>query len=157
MKVTDVLATLPELSLTDLKIIQIALDKELIKHLTIDEDLYFLVFEILDEKPMSVSKFTTSPSGALWRKNQPAVDGLVIKLTEGKPARKVLLKAVKKFLLELLIEDIKNQGIPLNMKIICQQLANIETIFSKNFPGYLSCGLGGLIIQQLGGNHVTRS
>lgn len=151
--VNDVLNLLPELNLTELRAVQIALDKELLKHLPFDEELYFLVFDITGEKPLGISKFVNSTLGSQWRKNQSSFDDVVARLTKDNKPRKVTLKALKKFLLELLVDHIKDKGMPLNMRVICQQLENMETILDSSFPGYLKAGLGGILVKQLEGNH----
>jgi hypothetical protein len=147
--VADIIGALQGLTLAELKAIQTALDLEFIKHSPIDDELYFLVFDILGEKPMSIGKFTNSQLGSQWRKSQNQFNNLMKKIIGNSNPRKVTIKALKKFLLEILFEDIKSQGIPLNMKAICQQLGSIDESFDRSFPNYLSCGLGKVILESL--------
>lgn len=151
--VVDIIAALPELNLTDLRAIQVALDKEMLKYLRIDEDLYSMVFEITGEKPLGINKFFGSPLGAQWRKNQPALDALISKLIEKKQPKQVVLRALKKFILEIMVDYIREHSMPLSMRTICNQLGNIQSIFDEAFPGYLSSGLGMIILKQLEGSN----
>src|SRR5882672_2379955 len=142
-----ILCLLPGLTKQDLKALQVAVDAELSKNTTIDTDLFYMVFDVANEKPMSVSKFSNSENGTIWRKNQPIFNDFIANslLNHGMTYRVAFTKALKKFLLQLIVEDIRNSYMPLTLRTICQQLGNVEAIFSKAFPGYLRNGLGHLI------------
>jgi hypothetical protein len=58
--------------------------------------------------------------------------------------------ALKRLLIELLIEDIKTRFIPLSARTVSQELGNIEAVFDRGYPSYLRNGLGHLILKQLG-------
>src|SRR5260221_10534247 len=146
-----ILTMLPDLTKQDLKTLQVAVDAELSKNTPIDTDLFYMVFDVASEKPMSVSKFSSSENGAIWRKNQPIFNNFVDSLLKSGIAYRVAFtKALKKFLLQLIIEDIKESHMPLTLRTICQQLGNIEAIFNRSYPGYLRNQLQHLILAQLG-------
>jgi hypothetical protein len=159
LSVGDIIAALPHLTKQDLTAIQIAVDKELILNIKIDEDLYYSVFEVVNEKPIAISKFSNSTNGALWRGSQSAFMGLVDKLfvvsdiDQSRAAPRIVLHALKKFLVQLIIEDIKARFMPVSLKTICQELGHIEAIVDRAFPDYLKNGLGHLIVSQLRGNN----
>jgi hypothetical protein len=147
--VTDIITLLPELNLTDLKAVQAALDKEVLKHLSIDEDLYSLVFDITGEKRMSISKFFGTSLGIQWRKSQPIFDDLIVKISNGLSLRQVTLRALKRFILEMIVDHIRERSMPLSMRTICDQLGKVQEIFDRSFPGYLASSLGSIIIKKL--------
>ncbi len=148
---STILCLLPGLTKQDLKALQVAVDAELSKNTPIDTDLFYMVFDVASEKPMSVSKFSSSENGAIWRKNQPIFNNFVDSLLKSGIAYRVAFtKALKKFLLQLIIEDIKESHMPLTLRTICQQLGNIEAIFNRSYPGYLRNQLQHLILAQLG-------
>lgn len=150
--IIQVLALIPQLNQQDLRVAQTALEQELDKYISIDRDLFFLVFEITGEKPISVSKFSASPNGAIWRRNVSKFHDLVSKLTEAEAPRKPVLYALHKFLLEILIADIKEQGLHITLKQICLHLGIVEAVFENQFPGYLKNETGRrLILAKLGG------
>lgn len=151
MLTTDIIASLSGLPLKDLRAIQIALDHELLKYLSLDKDLYFLLFEVTGAPPMSADKFARSELGVQWRKNQLVFDQFIVKLLGDTKPRQTVIKALKKFLLEMLVEDIKGQGKPLNMKSVCLGLGTIDEAFDRSFPNYLASGLGHMIVKQLKG------
>lgn len=153
MKTSDIIAVLPTLPLKDLRIIQSLIDKELSKHLSLDKDLYFMLFQIIGETPIKPDKFIKSDLGSHWINGQLVFDKFVNKLLSNAPARQTVVKAIRKFLIEILVEDIKIQGKPLNMRNVCFSLGNIEAAFDRAFPGYLNSGLSHLIIKRIGGNH----
>ena len=68
--------------------------------------------------------------------------------------KKVVLRALKKFLVELLVADLKIQGLPLAMRTICSHLGNSEAMFERSFPSYLKNGLGHLIVKRLIGGET---
>ncbi len=147
-----IITTLPTLNRQDLKTLQVAVGAELSKNLPIDTDLFYMVFDVANEKPMSVSKFSSSENGAIWRKNQPIFDDFIANslLNHGTAYRVAFTKALKRFLLQLIVEDIKEYYMPLTLRTVCQQLGNIESIFNRAYPGYLRNGKQGLILAQLG-------
>ncbi len=146
-----ILCLLPGLTKQDLKALQVAVDVELSRNTPIDTDLFYMVFDVANEKPMSVSKFSNSENGAIWRKNQPVFDNFIaVHILHG-GVTKVMVNAVRKFLVNLIIEDMKEQHVPLTLRTICQQLGHIEAIFNRSFPTYIRNGLGHLILTQLGG------
>src|SRR6266478_1023489 len=151
---STILCLLPGLTKQDLKALQVAVDAELSKNITIDTDLFYMVFDVANEKPMSVSKFSNSENGTIWRKNQPIFDAFINKMWDDHlrevrsytTPKKVILNALKKFLLQLIIDDIKEFHMPLTLRTVCQQLGHIEAILDKAFPGYIKNGLGNLIL-----------
>ena|SRR5260221_642898 len=151
-----ILTILPDLTKQDLKTLQVAVDAELSRNTPIDTDLFYMVFDVANEKPMSVSKFSNSENGAIWRKNQPIFNDFIANslLNHGTAYRVAFTKALKRFLLQLIVEDIKESHMPLTLRIICQQLGNIEATFNKAYPGYLRNQLQHLILAQLGGGKI---
>ncbi len=116
---STILCLLPGLTKQDLKALQVAVDAELSKNTPIDTDLFYMVFDVASEKPMSVSKFSSSENGAIWRKNQPIFNNFVDSLLKSGIAYRVAFtKALKKFLLQLIIEDIKESHMPLTLRTI---------------------------------------
>jgi len=148
----EIIGALGALPLNDLRAVQVALDKELLKYSSLDKDLYFLLFEVTGAPPIKADKFARSELGVQWRRNQLVFDQFMAKLVGNTKPRQVVIKALKKFLLEMLVDDIKLKGLPLSMRVVVQNLNRIETTFRRNFPGYLESGLGNLIIKRLGGN-----
>lgn len=151
--VGGIIATLPSLTKPELRAIQAAIESELLRGVEIDKDLFYLVFEVTGEKPISLSKFYSSENGRIWRENQPAFDQLITKIMQGGAAHTVIMLALKKFLLQILVDDINIRGIPLTLRTICYQLGNIKSAFERSFPNYLKNDLGHLIMSQLGGRH----
>jgi hypothetical protein len=149
---SSIIAALPNLTKKELMSIQVVIEHELLKGSPIDKDLFSLVFEVVNEKPVSVSRFSSSQSGIIWRKNQPVFDAFICKLTDNlhNMHNKVRMLALKRLLIELLIEDIKTRFIPLSARTVSQELGNIEAVFDRGYPGYLRNGLGHLILKQLG-------
>lgn len=147
----DIVQVLPSLNKQELRALQAAIDKELTKNSIIEIELYHLVFEVVGERPLSLSKFEVSNNGILWRQNIPVFYDLVQKLMGAETPKKPLLQAVHKFLIELLIQDIKDRHMPLTLKAVCQELGNIKYAFDRAFPDYLENGLGHLIMAKLGG------
>jgi len=148
-----ILCLLPSMPKQDLKALQAAVDAELSRNTPIDTDLFYMVFDVANEKPMSVSKFSNSENGTIWRKNQPIFNDFIANslLNHGMTYRVAFTKALKKFLLQLIIEDIRISYMPLTLRTVCQQLGNVEAIFNKAYPGYLRNQLQHLILAQLGG------
>ncbi len=151
LSVATVIAALPHLNKTDLRSLQVAIENELLQHSTIDADLFSIVFEVTKEKPISVDRFSNSENGRIWRKNQPMFDDLVKKLVTDTAPKKVVLRALKKFLVELLVQDIKLQELPLTMRTICYRLGSSEAVFDNFFPRYLANNLGHLVVKRLVG------
>ncbi|SRR5258706_11640322 len=157
---STILCLLPGLTKQDLKALQVAVDAELTKNIPIDTDLFYMVFDVANEKPISVSKFSNSKNGAIWRKNQSVFDEFFALLIKDVSLNKVSKNAIKKFLINLIVEDIKTHWInrddgtsyllSLTLKTICQQLGNIEIIFERSFPTYIRNRAGNLILAQLG-------
>ncbi len=151
LDLSEMITALPSLTKKDLKTLQVAVDAELTKNIPIDTDLFYMVFDVASEKPMSVSKFSNSENGTIWRKNQPTFNNFVDSLlNHGMAYRVAFTKALKKFLLQLIVEDIKESHMPLTLRTICQQLGNVESIFNRAYPGYLRNQLQHLILAQLG-------
>jgi len=161
LNLSQIITALPNLTKQDLKALQVAIDRELVINLPIDTDLFYMVFDVASEKPMSVSKFSNSENGAIWRKNQPIFnDFITTHILHGGAVHRVIMNAIKKFLINLIVEDIKTHWIhrgdgtsyllPLTLKTICQQLGNIEIVFERSFPTYIRNKAGNLILAQLG-------
>jgi len=152
LNISDILQALPNLTKQDLKVLQVAVDAELSKNTPIDTDLFYMVFDVANEKPMSISKFSNSENGAIWRKNQPIFNDFIANslLNHGMTYRVAFTKALKRFLLQLIVEDIKEQHMPLTLRTVCQQLGHIEATFNRAYPGYLRNQLQHLILAQLG-------
>jgi hypothetical protein len=138
--VLKVLNALPLLSQKELWAVLAAVEAALAENIDIDRDLYFLVFELVGEKPLPVAKFAKSSNGAVWKQNYPAFQVLKDKLIEGKALRRSQALALDKFLLEILIEDIKEQHLPVTLKSICSGLGSIEGSFDRGYPDYLKSG-----------------
>lgn len=145
----QVIVSLPQLNKQELKAIQAAIEHELLKDSVIDTDLFRLVFDVVGEKPMSISKFYSSENGITWRKNQPVFDDFFKVLLGEGAVHRVTLNAYKKFLVQLIVDYIKDKSMPLTIRVVSQQLGNIKAITNCAFPGYIENGAGHLILSQL--------
>ena len=147
----QILILIPKLSQPDLRAALTALDKELISRSDIDQELIRIMLEAADQKPMAIGVFAISANGTLWRKNIPAFHTLVDRLTDGRNIRQAGLHALHRDLFRLLVDYMKDNNIPLTLKMVCQELHKIQVIFDLSFPGYLSSDVGrNLYLKSLG-------
>ncbi len=154
LNLSHIIQVLPDLTKQDLKTLQAAVDAELSKNITIDTDLFYMVFDVANEKPMSVSKFSSSENGTVWRKNQPIFDEFFDKFLQGAKREKVFVRAVKKLFVNLIVEDIQNSSYKtLTLRQICHQLGHIEVVVERAFPGYMKNNMSRVILEQLGGKY----
>lgn len=131
----------------DLKAIMLEAERLLIPA-DIDTDLFQAVLDHLGVVG-STRLLETTNNYKTWLKNQVHVANLINKIIgETKPKRILLIK-LKKFLIQLLIEDLINNNHQVTMRTISNSLGNIEDVFSANFPGYFAAGMAPFLLKVL--------
>jgi hypothetical protein len=136
----------------ELRQIKAALNMEIEKHLNIDSDLFYFILEEIGERPMSTVKFSRSKLGPLWKSSQLGFTSILEGIIKGNNYKRVQIVALKKFMAILLLDDMKDQGIPINIRSVCHALGSFGKIFDRAFPGYRKNQLGPLIMAKLGGS-----
>lgn len=135
---------------SELRVIASEIDKLLAKPTFFDTELFQAVLDSLGVSG-SPRMFQSTPNYKTWAKNQGVMDSL-IKTIVGKAApKKVVLYQLKVFLIELLINEIKDRGLQVNMRTVSTHLGYMEDVFDKAFPGYLANGMAGLVLKRIGG------
>jgi hypothetical protein len=155
----QIIEALGQLSNPELKAIQGALDNLLNKQ-TLDHDLFQIVLQALGQTG-SEYLFAQTRNYGVWLKNQRVVTGLVNQMRLARPLKKIEIRRLKQFLVELLLDDLRSKESPLNMRTVSHHMEFMGEIFEENFPGYQSSNLTQLILARLankpGEHNVTET
>lgn len=158
MKLADIIAAIPELTPAEHKALKLALDSFTTPEGVVDTQ--YIDMEILDAiqavtgERIALVPFKASKSYKLFVNGQGVFRDLISKLAgESHPLPKVKRLALKRFLIGLIVDGLKEKTVPVTMLNICLNMLHIERILNEQFPGYLNNGLGGVILNKvLGGD-----
>ena len=65
-----------------------------------------------------------------------------------KPDGRIATTAAIRFLLGLLVEDMKQKLVPVTVVTLCQHLNRIPFVFDLAFPGYAEAGVASIIFNK---------
>lgn len=145
----DIIEALQSRSKDELLKIQAFLNKELQQYANIDEDIFYFILNELGEKPISIAKFSRGPIGSLWKSSQEGFDEVVRQITEGGDYKRVQIVALKRFLVTMMLDHLREKKKPIDVKTVCFAMGEFAKIYDRSFPGYRKNQLGPLIMSKL--------
>lgn len=149
MTKNQVLAALPKLTKADLATVRAAVDHLLgpQQGATLTAPPLFNALAGLIGNRVTYQAFTTMGAYKHWAKNVTTVDEFI---TEHFPdTSKVLSAALLRFLMELIVDDLKGRKVPATLGSITVNLGRLPEIFESAFPGYLESGAAHLIVKAM--------
>ena len=153
MTASKVIEALPNLSQKELKAVKLAIERLLdTKPNQLDEELFQAVVDIIGTKSIGVKAFMKTKAYPVFIENQRYVHELIDRIIGGYPKNKVKTIHLKRFLVSLLISNLKLMcGEPPVMGSVAIGMRDIKGVFEQSFPGYLEAGLTQFILKGLGG------
>ena len=150
VKVGQIIQALPSLTQNELRAISVAV-ASLVKQdsNSADEELFHATLDVLGVKSIGWLQFKRTKAFSTWVKNQPVIDSLIDKIIGDFPKNKVKTIHLKRFLISLLVADLKAKRIDISMPNIATHLSVIDCVFDDCFPNYIKCGLTSLILKGL--------
>lgn len=151
----EIIPYLTDLSKPELIRIQVLLTKilseveKVLNDSKIDEELFSIVLQELGEKIISSSKFSRTTNGQYFISKQETFHRVLNDLLDGKTYRRNQIFLLKKYLISLLIEDLRARSKPINIRTVCEAMGYFGDIFERQFPSYRKNKLGSLIISRL--------
>lgn len=143
MKLSQIIAALPSLAPADRKALKAAL-AQFDEPTDIDTELWQIVLGLTHQKGVLGERYK-----AIWLLGEAEVNNLVALLTKGQTLNRVSMRAVKRFLLDLVIRDLQREGITVTVLTVCHGMQAISELFENAYPGYLKAGLGFRLVKSL--------
>lgn len=141
-----IIAELPRLSKSELKTVELAVRQLSTSENEIDEGLFSVISVQLNSRA-PYSFFVKSRFYKSWLAGQANFADFVEDITAKKNLKKVQLLAVKRFLIQLIIEDLKTRNIRPTVGTVATSIGRIYDIFDCAYPGYIKAGHGDLVVK----------
>lgn len=91
--------------------------------------------------------FKGTTTYSTWKKNAP---GVVSFIDQTYPqASKVAKMGILQVLLDALLEDLKQRGVPITIGVVVSNLSRLPEIFDTCYPDYRKCGMAGLVLKAM--------
>ena len=149
-KLRQVLSLLPVLNQSELATVKTAAEQLLVSSGAGSDEpdlLYDALISALNVK-LPYSRLSSSMRKA-WDKNAPIVVQFMEVTWPVTKEQKIMRLAMMKFLINLVIDELKAQRVPISLGTVITNLHRIEEIFDRHFPSYRESGLSGLIIKAM--------
>lgn len=149
-KLRQVLSLLPVLSQSELATVKTAAEQLLVSSGAGSDEpdlLYDALRAVLNVK-LPYSRLPSSMR-KVWDKNAPIVVHFMEVTWKVTKAQKVMRLAIMKFLVNLVIDELKAQRVPISLGTVITNLHRIEEVYDRAFPDYRKSGLSGLIIKAM--------
>jgi hypothetical protein len=147
MPINDLIKQLPKLTQSELKLLRLAIDELSVRK--DDEGESYLYSALLkatgSRTPYSLFMKTTAYPH--WRRHLPDIERFIA--TNFPSANRITGLALATFTLQALCQDLKRRNVPISMGSVAKNLGRFADVFEDQFPGYLSSGLGPLILTML--------
>lgn len=141
-----IIAELPNLTPKQLEVVQAVLVRLGRKQEEETPPLYTALVMSLGSN-IPYSRFQYTEAYKLWKFNLPLAMQFV---SETWPdIQEVEKLGLLRYLLELLLEDLKRRGIPVLTSTMVRELQNLPMLFDRCFPGYRASGLSHLIVKAM--------
>jgi hypothetical protein len=143
---SELIAKLPSLSQQDLRTLKAAIEHLLTKTTESEPTLYDAMRKVLGDVP-HYDIFKKSNVYAIWRKHNDYAEMFIAK--NFPEATKVQRLALMTFTVRALVNDLKSRDVPITVGSVAKNLGRFAAMFEGQFPGYLSSGMGPLILKAL--------
>lgn len=157
MKLNEVIAALPKLTQHELLTVRAALEQLITAPHAEDVDVTSPLYDNMSRLlgvTLSFRDFHNTAVYRQWKRNAPACIAYLDK--HFPDSRKATKSALMLLMLESLIEDLKDRGVPITLGTVTKNIDRLPQMFDLIFPGYLESGLGHVIVQQLEGGKRGR-
>ena len=150
MTANKLIEALPGLSQAELRAVKLAVKRLLdTKPKELDEDLFHAVLDVLGTKSIGIKAFMKTKAYPIFIENQKYVNELIDRIIGDIPRNKVKVVHLKRFLVSLIVADLKQRGSEATMHQISVMLSTIKEIWEQSFPGYIQSGLAHLVLKGL--------
>lgn len=149
-KLRQVLSLLPVLSQSELATVKTAAEQLLVSSGAGSDEpdlLYDALTAALNVK-LPYSHLPRQMRKA-WDKNTPIVVQFMEVNWKVTKTHKIMRMAMMKFLINLVIDELKAQRVPVSLGTVITNLHRIEEVFDRHFPSYRESGLSGLIVKAM--------
>lgn len=148
----EVVKLLPKLTQHELLTVRAAVEQLITAPHTEDVDATSPLYDNMSRLlgvTLSFRDFHNTAVYRQWKRNAPAC---IAYIEEHFPeCRKATKSALMLFMLEALIDDLKERGVPITLGTVTKNIDRLPQLFDQIFPGYIQAGLGHVIVQQLEG------
>lgn len=144
---SEIIKQLPRLSQQELKTLRLAINE--LSTRKDDEGESFLYTALLkvtgSRTPYAI--FMKTSGYQHWKRHLPDIERFIA--TNFPLANRITGLALATFTLQALCQDLKGRNVPISMGSVAKNLGRFADVFEDQFPGYLSSGLGPLILTML--------
>jgi hypothetical protein len=146
--ITQLIQALPNLTQAELKTVKAAIDHLLKPDTSSSQELFDVTINVLGIKTIGYRQFAKTKAHQSWVNNLPILDDLVKQIV-GTTVPDTQMIHLKRFLISLLIADLKAKQLEVTMPKIAWHLGNIQEVFENAFPSYLASGIANLVLKGL--------
>ena len=97
--------------------------------------------------------FMASPVGKTFNKNAPVALGFMTDVFEVAMGSKTSAIGLMRYLLGLLVADLKVKKVPVTRNSIVSNLIRLPEVFENAYPGYIQSGVAKLVMLSVIGRH----
>lgn len=139
---------LPSLTQAELQALKLAIDTLLdAPDNTGAEELFQITVNILGIKSIGYKQFSKTKAYGSWVRNSACIDILIDTILGDIPRSKIEVSHLKKFLMQLVMDDLKAGGYQVTMHSIANAMFWVEETFDNNYPGYLASGVASFVLK----------
>ena len=150
MKPTQVIALLPGFSKPDLAAIRAAADSLLGSQVSANEGAGTPLFDALCRAlglRLAFGPFMATATYKAYRRGEQAIEDFLNVLHW--PRDRVMYNSILSFMLECLMDDLKERKVPISLGSVCSNLERCPEVFKAAFPGYIEGGASHLILNRM--------
>jgi hypothetical protein len=149
---SKILATLPTLSKPDLAQIRAAADSLLGPTAAPNKQAATPLFDAMTRALGLRLGFETFRATATYKPYMRGEEAVTLFIAQHFPAvcdSRVTYNAVLSFMVECLMDDLKERKVPLSIGTLCNNLERAPQVLKAAFPGYMEGGLSSVILNQI--------
>ena len=145
----DAISVLPNLSQQELLTLKAAIEELLTKTKNDDEPpLYGAIAKVLGTAPpYPIFKQTKQ-----WQRHADNVSLFIEQNFE--TATKLQKYALMQFIVEALVADLKERGVPITIGTVVSNLGRFAQVWENQFPNYIKAGMQNLILKAMKGTNT---
>lgn len=149
-KLQQVLSLLPVLSQSELATVRTAVDQLLVSSGAVSNK-HELFYDALTGALNIRIPYERLPRQMhkAWDKNAPVVVQFMEATWPVTQDGKITRLAMMKFLINMIIDELKAQRVPISVGTVITNLHRVEEVFDRHFPDYRKSGITGVIIKAM--------